>query len=365
MISKAFLLLLLFLPIQDVAAELPRLAVIPFNAVGVSEQDAQSISLLFETELQKTEAFTLIEMLKVDRIINAQKYSLSGIVDESQAVEIGRLLAADQIVIGSVGKVAALYYLTVKILDVETGEYITAENAQAQSLTILLSELSGVASVLAGKEPVASSINHRAETIVDKAAVYEIRYYDNGRYEGEWVAGMKNGTGTYYYSNGNRYEGEWRDNLMHGTGTFYFATRDRYVGAFSNGMIQGYGTFYFADGGRYDGEFSDGKKNGQGTRYYATGDRYEGEYRDDKFNGYGVYYHTNGGRYEGEHRDGVRNGQGIYYFANGNRYEGAWSDDKKNGIGVAYFTNGNRYEGEWRDDELIAGTYYSTDGTPP
>ena len=146
-----FLLILLFV-VQYVGAQIPRVAVIPFSSVGVVGQDAQSVSLLFETSLQQTKAFTLIEMVETEKILDAQKYSLRGVVDESQAVEIGRLLSVDQIVVGTVGKVDALYYLAVKIINVETGEHLAAEKAQAQSLSSLIGKLDDVALLLAEKD---------------------------------------------------------------------------------------------------------------------------------------------------------------------------------------------------------------------
>lgn len=41
---------------------------------------------------------------------------------------------------------------------------------------------------------------------------------------------MRNGQGTYFYSNGDRYEGGWRDNMRHGKGTFYDNDGSLYIG---------------------------------------------------------------------------------------------------------------------------------------
>ena len=42
---------------------------------------------------------------------------------------------------------------------------------------------------------------------------------DAGVYDGEIVAGVREGQGTCTYKNGNMYEGEWRQNKRHGRGT--------------------------------------------------------------------------------------------------------------------------------------------------
>ena len=35
-------------------------------------------------------------------------------------------------------------------------------------------------------------------------------------YDGEFVHGLREGYGVYYYANGARYEGEWKDNMKCG-----------------------------------------------------------------------------------------------------------------------------------------------------
>ena len=40
------------------------------------------------------------------------------------------------------------------------------------------------------------------------------------RYEGEWLDGLRNGCGVFYFANGARYDGEWKDNLKNGFAIF-------------------------------------------------------------------------------------------------------------------------------------------------
>ena len=41
---------------------------------------------------------------------------------------------------------------------------------------------------------------------------------------------MRNGVGTYTYTNGDTYEGEWSNNLRHGQGTYTYADSGVKVG---------------------------------------------------------------------------------------------------------------------------------------
>ena len=192
---------LLFITLLPVVADKPIVTVIPFKALGVSKNDAPGLTLLFETALQNTGAFTMIEQTEADNILKAQEYSLGDCVDEVCAVEIGRLLSADQIVIGTVGKVADLYYMTVKIIDVQTGRNLIAKKEQDESLSTLVRKLDSVALLLAGEEgdgPESNKIVH-------------LNYANGDSYEGEFKDNKRNGQGTFYSKTGDVYTGKWAD----------------------------------------------------------------------------------------------------------------------------------------------------------
>ena len=54
--------------------------------------------------------------------------------------------------------------------------------------------------------------------------------YDNGRYVGQVVNGLREGKGIYYFNNGNRYEGDYRNGKREGKGIFYWNSGSRYEG---------------------------------------------------------------------------------------------------------------------------------------
>ena len=62
----------------------------------------------------------------------------------------------------------------------------------------------------------------------------------------------------------------------------------RYVGQVVNGLKEGKGIFYFNNGSRYEGEYKNDKREGKGIKYHKNGDRYEGEYKNDKPEGKGI-----------------------------------------------------------------------------
>lgn len=141
------LICLLATPGALAQAPVPRVAVIPFNSINVAKSDAQVLTDLFETALVTTEAYSVIEQNQIADILSAQEYSVSDCTDETCAVEFGKLLSAEMIVLGSVSSIGGKYILTSKLIDVRTGRNLKADKEEAGSL----GELTGSAELLAYK----------------------------------------------------------------------------------------------------------------------------------------------------------------------------------------------------------------------
>ncbi|MBN2051561.1 MAG: PEGA domain-containing protein [Spirochaetales bacterium] len=140
-----FFLIAFYLPAQDA----PRVAVLSFNPVGVSEAEAQILTNLFETAVVNTGAFDVIEQSQAGTILDAQEYSLSGCTDETCAVEIGKLLAAENIILGTVSKLGAKYIVTAKIIDVTSGKNIKADSVEGTAIEDMTSQVNVLAVKLA------------------------------------------------------------------------------------------------------------------------------------------------------------------------------------------------------------------------
>ena len=87
------------------AQDKPRLAIIPLNYIEVPKTAALALTGLLETGLVNTEMYNVIEQTQVDDILEAQEYSLGDCTDEQCAIEFGKLLAAEQIVLGAVSRI--------------------------------------------------------------------------------------------------------------------------------------------------------------------------------------------------------------------------------------------------------------------
>lgn len=73
----------------------------------------------------------------------------------------------------------------------------------------------------------------------------------NGVYEGQFVKGEKQGQGVYSFSNGLKYEGEYRAGLKRGTGTIFNCNDSvAYTGDFYDDLPHGEGFVFDGEGNR-------------------------------------------------------------------------------------------------------------------
>jgi hypothetical protein len=74
--------------------------------------------------------YSLVDRSELDKIRAEQKFQLSGDVDDRQIVSIGKMAAARIVITGRITKAGSIQSLTLRALDVETGELVSRANEQ-------------------------------------------------------------------------------------------------------------------------------------------------------------------------------------------------------------------------------------------
>jgi len=93
---------------------------------------------------------------------------------------------------------------------------------------------------------------------------------------------VRNGEGTFVYTNGDRYSGGWSKGKKAGQGTYFFKhDRTRLVGTWKDGKIET-GKWIFPNGTYYIGKFENGKPNGVGNWVFKNGHQLAGSYTQKK-----------------------------------------------------------------------------------
>lgn len=79
----------------------PVLAVLSFNYSGIGKSEAEVFTDYLISAFVETNRFRVIQKADRNLILSEQEYTLSDTSDELSQIEVGKLLSANQIVIGS------------------------------------------------------------------------------------------------------------------------------------------------------------------------------------------------------------------------------------------------------------------------
>lgn len=103
---------------------LPIVTVFDFEYEGISENEANFLVDFLGGALFDTGNYRIIDRTQREAILSEIEFSLSGCTDETCQLEAGKLLAADYMVVGSLGKVGSRFVINAKLIDVESGETV-------------------------------------------------------------------------------------------------------------------------------------------------------------------------------------------------------------------------------------------------
>jgi TolB-like protein len=101
-----------------------QIAVVDFNALGVSNNDALALTNRLMIEMHRTNKFKVLEREMLDKIIEEQKFQLSGCNADQCLVKLGEIANVQQIVGGTISKVGEVFTITARLISVESGEVV-------------------------------------------------------------------------------------------------------------------------------------------------------------------------------------------------------------------------------------------------
>ncbi len=111
------------------------IAVADFIGKNVSQADASIVADFLRTELVSTRLFNVMDRNNMDTIMAEQKFQTSGCTEQDCAVEIGKLLNVKHMLVGSLSKLLDSYYITVNVVDVESGKIVASYDSEPVTST--------------------------------------------------------------------------------------------------------------------------------------------------------------------------------------------------------------------------------------
>lgn len=150
------ILVLCMVPLCLFSREKIALAVLDLEGKNVDQSKAEAVTDLLRTELFNTGSFKVIERQKVRQIIEEQRFQSSGMTDTDRAVEIGRLLNVQKIMIGTVTQLGSTCIINTRIVDVQSAAVVLAEAVERrggeEELPSAIAELATTISFKVGLE---------------------------------------------------------------------------------------------------------------------------------------------------------------------------------------------------------------------
>jgi TolB-like protein len=143
--SKPTILVLVALLGCSVAAaerRIPTVAVFPLVAQGMDNSSASILTDALSDELLKSGKVRVMERTQMETILREQGFQKTGSCDQNEcAVEMGKVLGIERIVVGTAGRLGESHTISVRAVDVASGEVLASDRRVIQgSIDKLLTE---------------------------------------------------------------------------------------------------------------------------------------------------------------------------------------------------------------------------------
>ena len=145
-------LLIFFLAIATVSGQedKPIITVLDLSTEDVSKSEMGVIINRLSSALFQTDKYTVIDVSQRQQILKEMEFSLSGCSDESCMLEVGKMLSAESIVVGSLGRIGDRIAVSVKMLETETGKTLSTADETYNDINELVDGVPLLAAKLAG-----------------------------------------------------------------------------------------------------------------------------------------------------------------------------------------------------------------------
>ncbi len=117
-------------------------AVIDFDASGISQLEATSLTNRFRTAVGDVGAMRLVERGMMEEVLQEQGFQQTGCTSEECAVEVGQLLGVQNMIGGSIGRVGETFTIDVRMISVQSGiSLVTKQKTYAGKIDGLIIEV--------------------------------------------------------------------------------------------------------------------------------------------------------------------------------------------------------------------------------
>jgi len=135
------------------------IAVLDFEAVNTASGDAVVMAGFVRTAVVKSGVFNVVERQKMQEVLSEQALQQTGCTDEACIVKLGKVLNAKKVLTGSLSLLGADRFLSVRMVDVETGRIEWEETSESFQLKEAKRVADGMAARLLAAFPAGSRVS--------------------------------------------------------------------------------------------------------------------------------------------------------------------------------------------------------------
>jgi len=108
-------------------------AVMDFSSEVHYRSLSKTAANILVSELASKPVFVVIERSRLKKVLDEQGLAMTGLLDDSKAAEVGKLLAANYLIMGHISSLGRGFIVTSKMVDVQTGAITAAPKVSVSS----------------------------------------------------------------------------------------------------------------------------------------------------------------------------------------------------------------------------------------
>ena len=124
------------IPIQEIDYK-PYIAVFPFedaNARTEVTKLGQTLTEMLITALIQGDRFSVMERVQLEKILEEQSLTQTGVIDAETAIEVGKLSGLEGVIVGSISQLKTSIEADARLIEVETGKALAAASANVNNV---------------------------------------------------------------------------------------------------------------------------------------------------------------------------------------------------------------------------------------
>ncbi len=150
-IISIFILCCLSVALFSQQSAKPNVVIVPFDAKGVPQDEADVVTELFISEYAATGKATVPDRNSFDKLAKEQSFQASSWSDSEKIAKLGKAINANQAIVGQIMKFRDEIIVSIKVIDINTTKILSSKTERLKDISLLFDKIPGICKELAEK----------------------------------------------------------------------------------------------------------------------------------------------------------------------------------------------------------------------